>query len=490
MQVKSDRMAKNSLIVFIGRISELLIRIVSIILIARYLGVEEFGKYAFVRGIGIVVTVIIAWANLMIIIREVAVDRAKASVILTSALVLHITMGIIMMMITSVVIFCFIETEFKIAICIFLVFTAQTLFVMQRSVSSMFIAFEKVIFDSIITIFNRVSAFLLFLGVIFFDLQIVGFFYASIVASLLGLCLSFILVYRHLFIPKPIFNIQTIVFIFKESLSLCISNLIVSGYNHLNIFFLKAFHGPVQISFFNTPQRFIEPLKLFPRSVMIAVMPTLSALGRSENTKANLLSLYRTILKTIIIICIPLFLCLALYALPIITFVFGKDFSGAAVPLQIWSWALLPLFINILNVNVLTAITKQQVLIISNGVCFVVVCVSGYLIIPQYAAVGASIALACGNLFLFSLNFYFIFKYLGPINIYSIAIRPLIACIMMFLTCTFLGNVSALIIFPFSLLIYFCMLIILKTFSSQEISFFKQIIPKIAIKKTLCQKKI
>ena len=72
-----------------------MIRIVSIILIARYLGVEEFGKYAFVRGIGIVVTVIIAWANLMIIIREVAVDRAKASVILTSALVLHITMGII-----------------------------------------------------------------------------------------------------------------------------------------------------------------------------------------------------------------------------------------------------------------------------------------------------------------------------------------------------------------------------------------------------------
>jgi len=108
----------------------------------------------------------------------------------------------------------------------------------------------------------------------------------------IGLSVAYFLLIGNFFTPRTIFNIKTILSLFKESWSLSASNLLTQGYMYINVFLLKAFSTPSQISFFQIPQRIIEPLKMLPRSVMMAVAPTFSILAHTKEKKEELLFIY------------------------------------------------------------------------------------------------------------------------------------------------------------------------------------------------------
>ena len=492
MKDKSSVVAKNSLIISIGRISEFLFGMIALILVARYLGAKDFGVYAFIRGIGIVVTPIIACGTFMVLIREISVDKEKTSVFLSSAFILHIFLYIFVLLITTACIFLFIDIQSDTAICIYLVLTSQALFVMQRSVSSVFLAFEKPIYDSIVTIFTRIISVLFIIIVIFSDLEMIGLFSALTIVYFIGFSVAWILLSRKFYAPKAILNIQTISLLLKESWPLSISNLIIQGYMYINVFMLQVFSGPVQISFYQIPQRTIEPFKILPRSIMTAFLPTFSILGRSKNMSRDLLVTYQRILKYLMVCFFPLCIFLTIYASPIVLLLFGKEFSGAVIPLQISIWTLIVFSLNILQENTLTALMKQKVLIVSNSCCLLVVFLLGLYLISHYAAVGASIAIACGSLCMFALNYIFIFKYLGQVNLHSISIRPIFfsSAVMWILATTLSGYINFILLIPFALALYISMIIYLKTFSTQEIDLFKGIIQKMRYKFSFSNKSI
>lgn len=480
MKDKARLVAKNAVIILIGRVLEFLFAIISVVLIARYLGVEQFGEYAFVRGVGIVITPLISFGSFMVLLREISVNKEKAPALLSSALILEIVICSFVLLITTVVFFIVKKIHLDINVCIYMVIISQTLLVMQKTVSSVFIANEKVIYDSSLIIFTRLLSLLLIIVAIVLDLKMIGLFSAIIIVYFMGFSVACVLLARNFFIPKAFFDVKLIIFLMKEAWTLSVSNLIVQGYMYINVFMLKALTGPMQISFFQIPQRITEPLKMLPRSLMLAIMPTFSLLGHIKEKKEEFHSLYHRMLRYIIICTLPICVCVTIYAAPIISLLFGKDFLGAVIPLQISIWTIIIFIINILYEHVLTALMKQKVLVFSNGFCLLVNCLLGIYLIPIYGAVGASVAMACGSFAMFVLNYYFTARYLGWINIYSITVGPAISSLIMWILIINLSNkINMFLIILSTFIMYFSMLILFKTFTTQEIDMFKTLTQKI-----------
>lgn len=474
MTSKTKKIPLNALFVLVGRGLELLFGVATMVLIVRYVGVDAFGDYAFARAVGIVLTALIAWANMMVIVREAATKKKHAPIILSSSISIHLAMGVITTAITVLLSIYIFKAGRVLSLYLLLTLCSQTLFVIQRSASCMFIAFEKAIYDSLLIAFTRVSNLALVGIVIVFDLQLIGVFVASVIAPFISLCLSLKLISKRLFRIQYSLHFKTVKHLFTESASLCFSDLIVNGFTHINLFLLKYYQPLSQISFFNTQQRLLDPLQVFPKSMMVAAMPAISSLAQHPNDAGKLLNLYRLLLKYIYLTSILLSFVFCVLAPQIVGLFFGADFLGAVLPMQITCISLPFIFINTINVHTLTALGRQNVIFVSNCACFLMVVGSGYFLVLKSGAVGASISLVCGNMVLFLMNAFFLNTYIKKWAMLVPMVRPTLSCITMFVCYSFFMSKGLIISLFLSIVVYFVMLLLLGTFKLQEIVFIKE----------------
>jgi O-antigen/teichoic acid export membrane protein len=481
MKEKAILYAKNSVIILIGRAAEFIFNTASLILVSRYLGPEIFGLYAFIRGIGLIIMPIIGYGGYMVLIREFSVNKEKAPLVLFSSFVLLTLLGLLVLLVAKAIFIIFRQIQPEIITGTYLIILGQLFMGYHRNVSLVFIANEKVVYDTGITIFIKILN-LLFIGmVIFFDLKMTGILNSIIAAYFIGFLAAYFFLTRNFFIPKAILNIQNILFLLKESWSLIISTLIVHGYTYVPVFMLKSFSTLGQISFYNIPQRFIEPFKMVPRAIVTSIMPAFSLLGSNVETRKELLSVYNTLLKYIMVFFFPVCILTVIYASPIISLCFGKEFLGSVIPLQISIWTTVAFFVITVNEHILATLMRQNVLIFTNGSCLLVILLLGIFLIPKYAAVGASVALLCGFCSLFYVNYYFIGRYLGRIKLFSSSVRPIICVAIMWIFMkSFGGVIHVILLIPSALAIYIIALLSFKTFTANEIVLFRNILLKIS----------
>ena len=142
---------------------------------------------------------------------------------------------------------------------------------------------------------------------------------------------------------------------------------------------------------------------------------------------------------------------------------------GATVPFQILIWITIPAFINVLLAQMLTAMKKQKILIISNGIGFLVNLALGLIFVNTYASVGMCWASLLSYIGLLAGNFYFVFKFLGLIPIHKLLVRPLIAGSIMCISFSLLMDQINVIIEIRLIVLYCGLLFIFKTLTKDEI---------------------
>lgn len=477
MRQTANRIAKNSAFSVIARVFDGLSGIITIIIATRYLGVNDFGEYAFIRAIAFTISPIIAFGSGKILVREISVRKELAADYIMSGLILNVLVTIIVGAILALIAFVFhlsSTTILALSIAIF----SQTLFVMTSSIGTVFIANEKMIYDAATSIVSRLLIIILFYTVVYYNLSLMGFFVALLLANALGFCTAFILLLCKFFKLKWMVNIKNLIYIIKESFPLAVSSLVYQGYSYINVFQLKMFCEFAQVSLFQAPQRIIAPLLIVPNSILFAAVPTLSRLAHSSDTQARLQYAYRKMLKYLIIISIPISVYGTIDALRIVSLLFGEQFTASKISFQLLVWAILPIFLNSLLSFLLTSMKKQRAIMISNIICLMSTLISGLLLIPHYGHIGASLAFLISSFIFLMVGFHYIYKDLEVVPLHRVVLKPLIAgtvmCIFFFLLADKF-NVAISVVSTFG--VYFLMLYISGTFSSDEIEFFKNAIP-------------
>lgn len=150
-----------------------------------------------------------------------------------------------------------------------------------------------------------------------------------------------------------------------------------------------------QTGYFATAFRLMEFLIALPLLVTSVALPVLSV--ASEEDAARMRSAVRTLCEVSLFAGIGLALVVGLAAGPIVDLLGGPGYEPAVPAVQIQALTLIPLFIGqALQVSIIAA-RKARLLVIANTVALATVLVGGLIVIPDHGAVGASWVAVAGE---------------------------------------------------------------------------------------------
>jgi len=463
------RIARNTAFIFSSRIFDILIALVTTALIARYLGIIEFGHYAFVMAISIFLAPLIDLGFERITTREIARNKALRKKLFGSAIIARgfLTLIILIGVFVAISIYGWHE---KIAKALLVSVTDQIFIATGMLALATFQAFEKMEYQfGLKFIFNLVFLVLL-LVVINYDLGFIAVFAARLCANMIQSSVMMLIVFKKFL--KPIFKIDfpILKFLFKEAVPLGLFTILLTASFKIDVFVLKYFRSIEDLSLFEAAHRIIMQLQLLPMSLSISLFPYFSR--KAKDSKAELAQSYYNTFKFVFIVSLPFPILLSLFAEPIISILFGREFLPASIPLVILSWSISFLFLITLQSFVMTSEGRQVLNTYSAAACLVINFLLDIIWVPRYGYIGASYATLVSYACFFLLSFYFTTRSLSIPPLRKILPKPILSAGFIWLTGTLLfqndGIIMIAIESAFIILLYFTVLFFLKTFTEDE----------------------
>lgn len=465
------KIARNAASVMIGNLLFRLISLVVVIYLARYLGVEEFGKYNFVFAYLAFFGIITDLGLGDILVREMSRDAKSIPKMIGNAHVIKLILSFVAVLLSILVInimnYPADTTKYIYIASIMLIF--QSFSDNYRSVFQTTLKMEFEVTAKLIVKF--LSA-----GIILYLIATQGTLFQIIVLLTIAELLRTIM--NYLFARKLVranFDISFELWkqLFRESLPIALSGVFLIIYHRIDVLMLsmiiKGTAGDIAIGLYSAAYKLSEPLGMIPYAIIISLFPIMSKLFK--DSKEELVRSYEIGLKFILIMMLPVAVGTTLIADKIILLIYDQSYIGSATALQILIWALFIAAVNYLLVVVLTSIDKQRLSTFSMGICVIANILMNYMLIPLYSYIGASIATVATELILFVLTFYFVSNNLKTAPLHRILFKCLPACIVMGIPVYYLNNFADLNIFIIivtAAVIYAVALFGFKTFSDDE----------------------
>lgn len=470
------RLAKNSFFIVFTKITNLVVSLLGTAMIARYLGIRDFGHYALVMAMGFLLMPLIDFGFERIVAREIAADKQHADKYFGTAFIVRIILSISFISILYLAMF-FLQWERNVIYAMQIAIMTQIIISMGMLAVSTFRAYERMEYEFVLNFIFNISYILILLVTIFMDMGFLSIFMARLIASLLHLACVTPIVLRSFIRPSFEYDIKLIRYLFKEGLPLCIFAFFLTATINMNTLMLKKFVGPEAIGMYEAASRIIIQFQLIPTAIMVSLFPFLSRLA--NESIGELRRFFFKSFKVMLVISLPLPIIIMFISNFIVKSIYGNSFADAALPLSILSFTIVFQFLVSLQSFVLSSNGMQFQNTISGAACFITNIVVGVFLIPRYGYVGACLAtLAAQGIFFLAIS-YFTFKMVGAPKHGEMTLSKPIASFLLTSFAAYLLNIGVnipvalealLIIF-----IYLSMLFFLKTFSSEEVSIIRML---------------
>jgi len=159
----------------------------------------------------------------------------------------------------------------------------------------------------------------------------------------------------------------------------------------------------------------------------------------------------------------------------IILLLYGAQYGNSIIALQILVWAIVFSFTGYVLEYVLISINRQDIDGMISGASAVINVILNLFLIPSFSYIGAATATIISSAIYFILYLYFIYKYGYKIPVHKIAIKPLIASLVMavFIYCFYSFNLFLLVLL--AAIVYLGTLHLLKGISQEDMKMFKEV---------------
>jgi O-antigen/teichoic acid export membrane protein len=462
-------LGKNVGMVFFARGFDLLASLAIIAMLTRHLSIDLYGKYSFVMALVFTLTSFSHMGMSKILVREVAQNKTTADLYLGASLLFStITFACVIMISMSVI--TFLGLEKTLILPLFIAILAEMLNIVAGIFNSMFIAFEKMGFDTATTALHNSLLLILLVLVVFFKLDFVYIFLSMLMAHSFGL-FSAAAVCLCCFSVRPVFRNwkNNLKYLSIEVFPVGFSLIILQGYQYVDIFVLKYLRGFGDVALFQAPYALLLKGQLLPRILVMAFAPLLSRLALADSSYNTIGFLYIKILKYLAIISIPFSVVGAFFADFIVVLLFGKPFLESAAVLKILMCAIPFMFMDFFSDVILISIGRQKITVITTGISLVVNLILAIIFISNYGYIGAGVAFLLSSMCLFIMNYYFLSRYLTQISLFS-AIGPPGAAVLLASLPMVLGNLNgSLTALGFSMAIFIGVLLAFRIFSKEDL---------------------
>ncbi|HLC60501.1 MAG TPA: flippase [Candidatus Nanoarchaeia archaeon] len=469
---------RNLLFLSSGEIISKILQFVLMVYAARILDQASFGKFSFALSLSFIAIITADLGINQLLIREIARDKGNAGKYFINAFVVKLVFALI----TWVFIIFLLNAlnypkDTRYIVYLIWIFTIISTF--TDLFYSIFRAFERMFYDSLIKILRMSILASVGLYVLINGYGILAFSFVFIVVEILMVSLACIIAQKNFIKIRLDLSLRFMKNIVKTAFPLGMAFFFSSIYFYIDSIMLSKMKGDVEVAIYSVAYNLALAILFIPAVYTNAVYPVMSRYYKTS--KENLIYLYKKSFKYLYIIGLPISAGLYVLAGRIIFFFYGEPYKSSVIALQIISWFLFIKFLNYLMAYALSSVDQQNSRMIGQGLTAAFNVVLNLILIPKMGYIGAAVSTFFTEIFLFILYYWYTSKSLHRFNFAPILIKPLIATGIM-VTFIIYAKLRLFLIMPLAVLIYFAVILLLRTFEEEDYQIFRKIFIKADIK--------
>lgn len=444
------------------------------ILIARYLGVNDYGILGFAISLTGILTVFLDLGVGTYIVRIIATDYDSAPKYLGNTIPLKTIFSIGTTILTLIILVLMKSDELTITVT--LLFTIERiLYAFLGLFNATFQAFEEGKYQGIgNTILNTLLLIFILLA-IFTDLGIYGISIAYIFAYLIALIYEYYVLNKHITKPKYEFDKSLCKQITILSIPFALTGLLSSIYYSIDMVMLTNMVGNYSTGIYNATYKLISVLTLFYSVYGAVFFPVMSKFFK--NNEKLLITSYEKSIKYLLIVIIPLAIATMFYSTDIIQFIYGHEYDAASPVLSILIWTVCLLFVSGAGNTLLNASHKEVTVTKIYAIAAVFNVVLNLILIPYLSYNGAAITTVLSDVLIVIIQSYVIYKLGHRPNkkLYSDIGKIILGSTILGVALYFL-NLNMWVALPVGIIIYFAAVYLLRVFDDDDKYVIKEIL--------------
>lgn len=465
---------KNTTFLFIAQIASYIISFFTLIYATRYLGPVSFGIISLAWAISSLICVFSDMGLNTLAVREIAREKKLldkyVSNILSIKLLLSILTFVLALILVKLMGYDTITSE-----VIFIIIASVIITSFSQTFYSVFQAYAIMKFQSINVILSSIMTFIGVLSAIYLSFDLILFSFVYLVVSLIILSCNLLIYLKNFILPSFSFDLIFWKDSIKESVPFAITSISISMYLWIDTILLSLIKGQEIVGIYSAAYRLIIVLLSIPVVMGVVVFPIMSRFHVSS--KKSLEKIFKKFLKLIIVIGVPIAVGTTILAKKIILLIYGEQFIGSIIALQILIWSLVLTFARspierlLESSNRQLSVTKIFIL----GVIFNVTL--NIIFIPLFSYVGAAIITVFTDIFVFLILFRMInvigIKFSKSAKI--IFFKIVFASMIMGVIISLLEFLDIFLLIFVGINIYVISILLLKVFDETEVSMIKSI---------------
>lgn len=441
--------------------------------LARCFGDIAFGKYSFALAFTALFAVFMDVGFNQLTIREVARDKTLANKYVGNILIIKLFLSIAFFTLVVVAVNLMqYPSDTKTIVYIFGAYTVLTSF--GQLFRAIFHAFEKMEYDSLLTIVRQIIIVSTGLTLLLLGYDLIHVVSAYLIGGIVDIVFSSLVMAKKF--TKPEFEVD---FTFwKRSIMAAIpfslTVIFISIFDKIDTVMLSMMVGDAPVGWYNAAYMIVSSLNVIPGVLLSALYPVLSKLYVSSTDSLKIT--YEKSFRYLFIIAFPICVGTTLLAAKIILFIYGDGFVHSTIALRILIWLFVLSCANWLLSVVLQSINRQTILALFAGICAIFNVISNLFFIPRMSYVGASITTIATESILFMLFFYMVSKYLCRLPLFKITMKPIIAGVIMGVTIYYMKNINFFMIVMIASAVYFAVLAVIGEITKEDVQLIRRVV--------------
>lgn len=354
------------------------------IIVARLLGVEDFGRYAFLFSI---VQILLIGGDLGLhntAIRKISPDLKHSPTFFPTFFYLKLVLSSLLFAVV-VVLSLFVRDRLALVLFGLGMFLHCINFVFNVTFQAHGRLYLASINQFLVSLFN----FGIGLGVLLQGGRLVGLAFAYLASVGLAALINWRTFEKRIHkvgLPRRREGAKFL----KESLPVGAGTFLNTAAERIDVPLLTLLVGSYQTGIYAAAYRGYAVLNNIPLGFFSAVLPAMAA---SQDDRAGLRRLFTRSLALMILVSIPLAIALFVFAQPLIQFLYGEEYRASAGNLRLLAWGLVPLFVGMTFSHVMLSqgdLVRKLPGVAGAGLC--VNMVANLILIPRIGSLGAAAA--------------------------------------------------------------------------------------------------
>ena len=444
-----------------------------LIYIARYLGEIEFGKYSFAISFTTLLITFFSFGINNLIIREIARNKERTNEYLTNVLLIKIPLCILAFIFTIIVINILnYPPDTVYAVYLFGIYMILTSF--GTTFRSIFQAYEKMEYDAILTIIEKLLLVILVLFVVFSGHGLIELAYIYIFTGIMSVMLSATIVFIKISKPRLRINLSLWKSLLIESIPFGLNALFAILFFKIDIVMISILKNDAMVGIYSAAYNPLLALGIIPSVFIAAIYPVMSRLFISSPDSLDVITERSS--KYMAIIGFPVAIGCFVLADRFIELFYVDQFSASIAAFQILAFFIPLRWISSITGTFLTSTNRQGFRTLGVGLGALINIILNAVMIPSMGYIGACVATVLSEIFLYFIFIYFINKNYKKLTLNRHFIKPSVASLMMGGFILYFSYINLLLLVALAFVFYFMMLLLMKTFSEVDKKILTQVI--------------